>query len=522
MPKEDDEAAAARRRARRDRTKSPAPEQDDDSEEVTATRRKSYANISASKLMESLQATSEAPITRLRRGQSTDGTQEKQKPSGRRTPGRTMSAQASRANPRRMRSGDADMLSQSMMENTHGDMDGSNMSASASRRRGPPQRTRSADNCLPRGVTQRTPRARRRPERQDSVEADEDGMMSSSRRRPPGRTKSVDAMPPRGAGARAARSGRRRPNLDDDDDDVIISDSSEEEEEEDLEGNRHSNHLDRSSASTGVSSRRGIPRRTRSTDSGGVPTTRGQRTARTARRRPSAERSDASPKRSGGPGFQRSLTAAPGSASGSGPGLHRSNTATNPRSRNRGGRNTAAELAQVSVSNRERSPDPSIVSFEGNDMESAKESLKQLGSKHSVSPIKSRQERRHLREAKEREALERRIPQKAPLDDEEPEPLVAEKKEEPWMRRLKKSGGASKSAEDSFSFDEAVRQKADVFNSSQDKGFFPTDPTFGVFAAGEPLTDMNSSFENGDGSEDAMVSIMETKQKNKLDFSSIS
>lgn len=497
-----------RRIARRDRTKSPHHRHDDSNDvEIeesgsidASARRKSAANFSASKLMSNLKVSQETSISRLRRVASTDGMARATGDAARsrRPISRTMSAQASRRPgvERRLRAADTDVLSQSLGDNLgDDDMDQSNMGGSQTNRRRTPQRTKSTDSGPPRGATGRVPRVRRRPVPSDREEATEDlSSEQSHRRRLPARSKSADAFPPTSrAMTRPSRPGRRR-NQAPDEEDIIISDSDEEEQD--------NNNIDRSSR------RRGAPPRSKSSHDG--PTRGGHRNSRPARRRPSGDSADASPKRPGGGGLQRSLTGTPTTSS-SGPGLMRSNTSTNPRSnRTRGGRNTARELAQV-AREKEKSPEASVDGFDDHP-----------SSQHqSMSPVKSRQERRRLREGKEREALERRTQGKEMEEEEEQVVGEPEKKEAPWMRRLKKN------VEDRAADDPFVRGEISTHTEGNkgcsiprlDEHAFAVDPTFGVFpeVSNMPLSTIDDGFNDDDGT--AHLSIA---GGNKLDFSKIS
>lgn len=498
-----------RRIARRDRTKSPHHRHNDSNDiEVeeaglidASARRKSAANFSASKLVSNLKESQETTISRLRRVASTDGMARAAGEARRRPISRTMSAQASRRPgvERRLRAADTDVLSQSLGDNLgDDDMDHSNMGGSQTSRRRTPQRTKSTDSGLPRGSTGRVPRARRRPAPSDREEATKN--LSSEqphRRRLPARSKSADAFPPTGRGmTRPSRPGRRRNQAPDDEEDVIISDSDEEKQDDD------DNNIDKSSR------RRGAPPRSRSSHDG--PTRGGHRNHRPTRRRPSGDSADASPKRSSGPGLQRSMTGTP-TPSKTGPGLMRSHTSTNPRSnRTRGGRNTARELAQV-AREKEKSPEASIEGFDDHP-----------SSQHqSMSPVKSRQERRRLREGKELEAVERRTQGQELEDEEEEEHVVLEpeKKEAPWMRRLKKNV-EDRAADDPFVTLGGETSTHTVGNkgssvSRLDEHAFAVDPTFGVF----PDMALDDGFNINDDDGTAHLSIA---GGNKLDFSTIS
>lgn len=408
----------------------------------------------------------------------------------RRTPPRTMSAQNPRTNSRRLRSND------NALEGSLGDyyeedvpgMDGSSVMdasvvSSASRRR-MPARSRSAVDCLPRGSqagstssNARPPRSRRRAEK---VEDDDDGPPPSPRKRVPLRAKSADDLP-RGY-ERRSRPGRKKPgrNSDNDDDDdggdddgfsggdesVEISDSDLEAERGVNDRSSHSQDIDRSSVSQ--SSRRRLPQRSRSLQDSCLPRSNERYDRRRARRRGTNDEDDeGSPKRgTGAPPIQRTNTA----------------DRTNPRSaRGRAARNTAAELAVVESRRREREE----MERQEREREHSPESPVPDRSGHGkgqISPIKSREERRRLREAKERETMERRVTM-GHAASEKPK-----KKEEPWMRRrLQKAA----SGDDSFAFEDAFSQDGgfpmnDKKGSSlprldQSEDFFQTDEDFGAF-----------------------------------------
>ena len=220
-------------------------------------------------------------------------------------------------------------------------------------------------------------------------------------------------------------------------------------------------------------------------------------------------------------------TPPPSSGAGAAPGLMRSNTTTNPRSaRSRIGRDTARELAMV-TNNREISPDPGRLS-----PTSVEHDRAAVNPKHSVSPIKSRSERRRLREDKEREIMERRLQVKMEKESK----AKVEKKEEPWMRRRKnKPGGLSN--DDSINFDDATAGRQDALNYDDSGGkgsslpslgrkdFFPTDPSFGVFPAGADISntpDLYDDDDDEDDGQDAHLSAGIKGGKSKLDFSTIS
>ena len=120
--------------------------------------------------------------------------------------------------------------------------------------------------------------------------------------------------------------------------------------------------------------------------------------------------------------------------------------------------------------------------------------------------------------------------------------MKPEKKEEPWMRRLKKN--VVKSNDDSMVFDEvSTARSIDRSNGSnndssvkgsslpsigQNQDFFHTDPSFGVFPASKAEAIYQSSSEKLDLNEEELKkeqkgAMMEmANDKNKFDFSSIS
>lgn len=536
------------RRARRDRTKSPhstvsskeeATENigvmTDDSIQINqiqvpgnsmtdaSERRKSLANLTASSLLENLKETNATSITRLRRTNTTDGTEGRARSGprsaggGRRMPGRTLSGKGGANNQagRRTRA-ENDVLSMSTAEmnfdpasrNVGMDASAAMSGSNGSRRRGIPARSRSMqDSCLPRGPVRA---GRRKPGREDDETVPIDEMDSSGvvpRRRPPQRSRSAQgAVPPRGAVQRAPRPGRRRPGRetpddnDDDDDGILISDSDEEEELVIKDSNNNNNGMDRSGMDrsgmdrSGVerssANRRRIPQRTRSAQDSCLPRghTGYQRPARVARRRGSNDEvggaaaaaaavasEEGSPARrtisrngSSGPGLRRSNTATP-PASSSGPGLMRSNTTQNPRSnRARGNRNTRQEIARVtSSSSREASP----AGITSRSPSPSPDNNNETGAtKGSTSPGMSRQPRRRLREDKGRGPP---TTERNHSSSVEREPNVkAAIKEEPWMRRLKKN--VVKSNDDSINFDEATNSRgvdrSDINNNSAGRG----------------------------------------------------
>lgn len=192
----------------------------------------------------------------------------------------------------------------------------------------------------------------------------------------------------------------------------------------------------------------------------------------------------------------------------------RSNTTAGRTTRSRGGRNTAQELAQVPVaSNSEKSPESSEIEHfvDVSDPMTARETLRSITSQHhSNSPVRSRQDRRRLREEKEREVLERRMQAQTEPEEEE----VSEKKEEPWMRRLKKNTG-DKTSNEPFKFDDALASARD----DKKNNFFPVDPTFGVFPA---VSDMPLSTVEADTLDYDDGTTPLSMGENKLDFSTIS
>jgi len=485
----------------------------------SAERRKS-ANFTASTLLANLEKSNDQSITRLRRPHSNDGEEESVVRAGSRRSlvGRAMSGQVPiHRGVRRTKIGDnhdhdTHPLHMSMEElnRDREGMDASVMSNSnggsgvtGSRRRLPPRARSLQDSCLARAAAaaeaglQRKPRASRRPGRNledgsssknaTTNDAGEETDISSRRRRPPPRTKSTqDVMPPRGVHQRVARPGRqRRPGREADDNDIYNDDQDQDEErtvlisdsdEDEQPASRmdRSTTMDRSMDRSGMatSSRRRLPARTRSMQDSCLP--RGhagnqQRTPRMARRRGSkadsgsddgstANRKAMAASYSGEVGVRRSSMMA-------GPGLARSNTATtNPRSsRNRSSRNTAAELARVTgrpdVSpDFEREPSPN-------------------NNGHSASPIRSRQARRRLREGKERGMLERTL---SGSEEREAKLKIPEKKEEVWMKRLKKKVVESSNDEDVRSLDRSKNDK-NGSNDQSDDAFFHLDPSFGVF-----------------------------------------
>lgn len=483
------------RRARRDRTKSPHNRYEDCESIVseTGTRRTSLANFSASKLVENLKETSienlvkktnatEAPPPPKARAEAP--------PSTRRVPGRTRSAQGpNRPAQRRMKASEHDVLSQSMDDgdSCHELDDASAMSGSLPGRRRAPARTKSQDSGLTMRIGQR-PRAGRRPgaDREDSTQ--DMSVSSDGRRRAPARSKSYDGgMPVRGP-MRPSRPNRRRPQGGEEED-VVISDSDEEDRDVDIDIDID---IDVDDGGADRSGRRRREARRPSADGA----SRSQRTARVARRRPSLDASPA--RRAGGPGLQRSLTGNPPSSN-SGHGLSRSQTTTNSRggARVRGGRDTARELAQFA--NRERSPEEYY-----NDDGS--------GRHYSNSPIKSRSERRRVREGLRDNS--------ARTQEFEEEEVVPEKKEAPWMKRLKKKVGEGSG--------ESVTGTADdgfaTSNHSNGDGFFPVDPSFGVFAATSnttPFGNDDSDDYDDDDDDDGDGTKRLAIGGSKLDFSSI-
>jgi len=515
-------------------------------EAETRQKRTSLANFSAAKLVEAVQAVEAPSIARLRRQNSTGGDDRggsippgsvNSRGAGRRPPGRTLSSQGPRNN-RRVKA-DSDVLSQSLYDNlgrSDGSLDNSGTtftSAGSAGRKKVPPRTRSMQGGSQRTTSTRTG-ARRRPDGDDVGMND---MSVSNRRRTPGRSKSG----PDGMSAsyqRLARPGRRRVDRAlDNEEDVVISDSDEEKEavyDDDIDIDIDvdvDDRLDRSNASghsvTDRGGRRRIPQRSRSAQDSCLPRGHGgyQRTPRAPRgRRPSNSDIADDASAASGPGFKRSLTGTPPpSGRASGPAFGRSNTTNNPRSaRVRGGRDTARELARVSTDrdrDREISPDPGRLS---------PESVEPLrASKTSMSPVRSRQERRRLREDKEREVMERRLQVKAEMEEDEPE--VPEKKEAAWMRRRKnrQAGGDNN---DSFNLNDSKS----ALNADLGAGgaFFPIDPSFGVFpatanspanATPSPDLDYDDDEYDDDENDNMNKSMMEVKKsKNKLDFSSIS